>query len=317
MKDQKLTWYSIVFFIVLTQVLLLTPSQVYEPQFTVTYPSKADVVLEGFTVVQVPLKGGKVEIKAEHANVYKELDFVELNFVKSYFEDEKSSQVELESKKGKYFSALQEVEGTEDVKIKVNQGYQMETPAMKYNHKSGQVSTQSAIRIVGPVATEPELILKGNGLDGNVKKNEFRVLTDIFCEKLVPQNPNLRYTIRSDTLFLYPGENKAVFDGGVKVEQEDFHMTSEKYEVFFKKEQKDIDQAVASGKVIFWQGERHGKAEEAVFLNAEKRIILKGNPEVQVGEGTLRGEVIVFHTDTEKIESFNVQGDFQQKGLKI
>ena len=317
MKEQRYTWYSIVFFLVLAQVLLLTPSQVYEPQLKVNYPSKADLVLEGFTVVQMPLKGGKVEIKAEHANIYKELDFIELNFVKSYFEDEKKSQVELESKKGKYFSALQEVEVADDVKIKINQGYQMETATMKYNHKSGLVNTQEAIKVMGPVAALPELVLNGNGLEGDVNKHEYRVLTNIDCEKRVPQNPNLRYTIQSDTLFLYPDRNKAVFDGDVKVEQEDFHMTSEKYEVFFKKEQKDIDQAVARGQVIFWQGDRRGRAEEAVFLNTEKRIILKGNPEVEVGEGTLHGEVIIFHTDTQKIESFNVQGDFKQKGLKI
>jgi len=317
MKDQKLTWYSIIFFLVLTQVLLLTPKQVYEPEFRVSYPSKADLVLEGFTVVQVPLKGGKVEIKAEHANIYRELDFIELDLVKSYFEDEKNSQIELESKKGKYFSELAEVEVMDDVKMRVNQGYQVETPAMKYNHKSGQVSSQDDIHLVGPFLSEPEIILNGSGLEGNAKKNEYRVLTNIDCEKRVPQNPKLHYTIQSDTLFLYPDQNKAIFDGDVKVVQEDFHMTSEKYEVFFKKEQNDIDQAVALGKVIFWQGERRGSAQEALFLNTEKKIILKGNPEVSVGEGTLKGEVIVFHTDNQKIESFNVEGDFKRKGLKI
>ncbi len=317
MNEEKYTWYSIVFFLVLTQVLLLTPSQVHEPQFRVNYPSKADLVLEGFKVVQVPLKGGRVEIKAEHANLYKQQDFMELNFVKSYFEDEKNSHVEIEGRNGKYFSELAEVEMAEDVKIKINEGYQVETPSMKYNHKTGHVQSRDDIKVVGPVATEPEIILSGNGLEGDSKKNEYRVLTNIDCEKRVPQNPQLRYTIQSDTLFLYPDQNKALFEGAVKVEQEDFHMTSEKYEVFFKKEQKDIDQAVASGKVVFWQGERKGKAEEAIFLNSEKRIILKGNPEVYVGEATLHGEVIVFHTDTQKIESFNVQGDFEQKGLKI
>src|SRR3989338_989566 len=196
MKDQKLTWYSIIFFLVLTQVLLLTPKQVYEPEFRVSYPSKADLVLEGFTVVQVPLKGGKVEIKAEHANIYRELDFIELDLVKSYFEDEKNSQIELESKKGKYFSELAEVEVMDDVKMRVNQGYQVETPAMKYNHKSGQVSSQDDVHLVGPFLSEPEIILNGSGLEGNAKKNEYRVLTNIDCEKRVPQSilVNTRYS---------------------------------------------------------------------------------------------------------------------------
>ncbi|MBI2609060.1 MAG: LPS export ABC transporter periplasmic protein LptC [Deltaproteobacteria bacterium] len=314
MFKHKDSWYSVIFFVVLCQVLLFSPSQVFEPVLKVSYPSKADLVLEGFSVIQAPYESGeKINIQAEHANVFQEQDVVLLDIIHGFLEDKEGKRFFFESKKGQYFPSEQKVVAQDRVTMRLPQGYEIKTEKLNYLNNGKSMSSDEHIEFSGPDLKKPELILKGRGLFGDVERKEYRILYEIYCEKKDFMDVGLNYTITSQSMKFLPATHKAVFVGDVHVVQKDFLMTSDTYEVFVKSQGGEVNKAIAKGRVKIKQGERSAKAESATFINSQKRLILKGDPEVVIGENTLRGDVIIFHTDTQKIESYNVEGEFDEK----
>ncbi len=313
MKKQEYSWSSVVFFVILTQVLLLSPSSIYEPRLKINYPTKADIVLENFKIVEVPLKGGKVEIKAGGADIYQGDNLIFLNVLEGYIENPNGSYFGVEAERGKYFSNKQDLQIENKVLMTLDTGYQLETDYMEYIHNEKRVRSPSMLQFQGPNPKQPQIIVVGQGVEGDVSQGEYQILRDIKCERRVFNDLKQTYNITSETLMVYPNQKKALFEGNVNITQKDFHMTAKKYEIYFQEKNNEPDKAIASGDVLLWQGNRRAEAKEAVFLTNQNKLVLRGNPKAYVGENVLRGKIIIFHTGSQKIESYNVEGEYRQK----
>ena len=109
-----------------------------------------------------------------------------------------------------------------------------------------------------------------------------------------------RTVITSDTLLFDYQESIAIFEGNVRVEDEQVTMTCEKLYVYFD-ENSEIDSVVASGDVHIVQADREARAERAVYRASEGSIVLTENARLFRGIEELRGDEIQIFTESEKV----------------
>lgn len=122
-----------------------------------------------------------------------------------------------------------------------------------------------------------------------------------------PVKNNGPIRIVSDRLDAYNDKGLVVFSGNVVATQEDRIIKSDTLYLYYEKKEgkskkigsKDIikagelERAEAKGNVRITQGEKVVTGENAVFYNAEQKIIVTGNTVMQDGDNIIKGEKII------------------------
>lgn len=95
--------------------------------------------------------------------------------------------------------------------------------------------------------------------------------------------------ITSDRLEGDTGQNVVRFVGNVIARRGDLTLCSESISIIYDRESKSVKELVAEGGVKIIQRNRTATGEKAVFVNAENKIILTGNPKVWEGANIIKG----------------------------
>jgi lipopolysaccharide transport protein LptA len=106
--------------------------------------------------------------------------------------------------------------------------------------------------------------------------------------------------ITSETLLFDYKRSIAVFEGKVRVEDAQVTMTCAKLYVYFNSTN-EIDSVVARENVHVVQGDRHAKANHAVYRASDGSITLTEGARLFRGSEELRGDEIQIFTDSEKV----------------
>lgn len=107
-------------------------------------------------------------------------------------------------------------------------------------------------------------------------------------------------TIKSNELSTDSKNRTATFTGKVTARQGDLTIYADRVVVHYKQEGGDVDRVDAVGNVRIVQGDRLATAREGVYLSAEQKIVLSGEPKVFQGENTVSGKVITYFVNEEK-----------------
>ncbi|AJE03004.1 lipopolysaccharide transport periplasmic protein LptA [Geobacter pickeringii] len=107
-------------------------------------------------------------------------------------------------------------------------------------------------------------------------------------------------TIKSNELSTDSKSRTATFTGKVTARQGDLTIYADRLVVHYKQEGGDVDRVDAIGNVRIVQGDRLATAREGVYLSAEQKIVLSGDPKVFQGENTVSGKVITYFVNEEK-----------------
>jgi len=123
-------------------------------------------------------------------------------------------------------------------------------------------------------------------------------------------------TIHADEMAFSGQAQTVTFDGQVRVSQDDVRLSAQRLEVTLnralggtsngekdKKGEKDngkagIQHMVATGDVVFIQGERRATAQQAVYDPTAQTVVLSGDPNVTDTSMTVSGERITVHLDS-------------------
>ncbi len=100
--------------------------------------------------------------------------------------------------------------------------------------------------------------------------------------------------ITSDTLTADNKNHTAVFEGTVVAKTEDITMHSDKMTVFYNNEEGKIIKIHAVGSVKVRNKERALFSDEAIYIDAEEKIIFTGNPKAVEGGNIITGKQIIF-----------------------
>jgi lipopolysaccharide export system protein LptA len=120
-------------------------------------------------------------------------------------------------------------------------------------------------------------------------------------------------TIHADEMAFSGQAQTVTFDGNVRVSQDDIRLTATRLEVTLIRAsgstangngsnsgnaKSGIRHMVATGQVVFIQGERRATAKRAVYDPTAQTVVLSGNPNVTDTSMTVSGERITVHLDS-------------------
>lgn len=97
------------------------------------------------------------------------------------------------------------------------------------------------------------------------------------------------------------GRRRFVFTGNVRVTQEDMSLRADRLEAFYPEGGSQPERLVARGHVVVTQNDRRASCDEATYVNAQQRVICRGNAEMQQGSDRVRGKEIELHLDTRQL----------------
>jgi lipopolysaccharide export system protein LptA len=106
--------------------------------------------------------------------------------------------------------------------------------------------------------------------------------------------------ITSRTLTADNKNHTAVFEGSVKAVSGDIEMYSDRMTVYYNESKKKINRIHAVGNVKVHRKNRALFADEAVYLEDERKIIFTGNPKVVEGENVITGRQITFFLEDDR-----------------
>ncbi|MBI5287295.1 MAG: lipopolysaccharide transport periplasmic protein LptA, partial [Deltaproteobacteria bacterium] len=107
--------------------------------------------------------------------------------------------------------------------------------------------------------------------------------------------------ITSNTMEAIKKERLVIFKGKVVAQQKEFTVYSDELYVYYNEgEKEDIREIIAVGNVKMTQLDRVATGDRAVYYSGERRIVLTGNPQVQQGSDTVRGEKVIVFLDEDK-----------------
>jgi lipopolysaccharide transport protein LptA len=91
------------------------------------------------------------------------------------------------------------------------------------------------------------------------------------------------------------------FKGNVIANQEDVTLYSDRLVVYYEEASNELTQIVAEGAVRIVQADKRATGEKAVFDNAERRIVLTGNPVIRQGKNVVIGDMITIFVDQDRV----------------
>lgn len=118
-----------------------------------------------------------------------------------------------------------------------------------------------------------------------------------------PQQPKKTKTVITcdgDALFDYE-KNKAYFNKNVKVVSADGNIDADRISAYLDSKTKKVTEIVAEGNVKIMRGENITYSDKATYVEADKKVILTGNPKlVLYQEGGIDGALLAAPTTSEK-----------------
>jgi len=110
--------------------------------------------------------------------------------------------------------------------------------------------------------------------------------------------------VESDRLEFDYEKNRLVYRGSVHVVQGDLELTAKVLTVTFDRagelERAELNRVVAQGDVVIVQGERRATGQRAVFDQATRQLILRGDPVLRDGPNEVQGDRITVYLDEER-----------------
>ncbi len=115
-----------------------------------------------------------------------------------------------------------------------------------------------------------------------------------YASALIEKSEKSPIIITSETLTADNKSNTAVFEGSVVAKTKDITMYSNKMTVFYNNKEKKISKIHAVGDVKVHNEERALFSDEAIYIDAEEKIIFTGNPKAVEGDNMITGKQIIF-----------------------
>ncbi len=107
--------------------------------------------------------------------------------------------------------------------------------------------------------------------------------------------------VEADKLEFDYEKNRLIYRGSVHVVQGDLELTSKHLIVTFDRadelQKAQLNRVVAQGDVVITQGERRASGERAVFDQASRQLILRGDPVLRDGPNEVQGDRLTVYLD--------------------
>lgn len=124
----------------------------------------------------------------------------------------------------------------------------------------------------------------------------------LFLPTLLFSEEGKKYPINitSDSMEAETKANKVTFNGNVVARQKDMTIKSDKLTATYSEGGKELREVLATGNVRITQQDKIATADNALFLDVERKIILTGSPKVWQGKDIVSGDRIIYFLDEDR-----------------
>ncbi|MDP1890077.1 MAG: LPS export ABC transporter periplasmic protein LptC [Gemmatimonadaceae bacterium] len=237
-------------------------------------------------------KGKKAwDLSGKRADIFNEV--VKLKeVVGNHYADKES--IKLTADSGDFNKSSGVVHLEDNVVITTSGGAKLTTDSLDWDRKQQIVSTLDKVNL-----QRLDMNLSGVGAVGATALKQVEIGKDVRLEiepKDKQKDKKEKIVITCDgPLEVDYEKNIAVFNNNVKVEKTDLTIYSDKMQVYFTSKQGDpkndqesalmsnsINKIVSQGNVRIVRGENTSYSQEAVYTDADKKIILTGRPQIVI-----------------------------------
>lgn len=107
--------------------------------------------------------------------------------------------------------------------------------------------------------------------------------------------------VSADKLELLNREGRAIYSGHAKAIRDSTTVTCDTLTVFYGAG-REVERIDAAGHVDAVDSDRHATGETAAYDNRTGVLVVHGDPQAQLGERTVRGQLVTFTTGLDRIE---------------
>lgn len=126
------------------------------------------------------------------------------------------------------------------------------------------------------------------------------ILLALFSIATAGEESRQPINITSNSLEAETKANKVVFKGNVVARQKDMTITSDELTATYGDNGKELKEVLAAGNVRITQQDMIAVADNALFMNTDRKIILTGNPKVWQGKDVVSGDKIIYFIDEKR-----------------
>ncbi len=117
-------------------------------------------------------------------------------------------------------------------------------------------------------------------------------------------------------------QGRVILKDEVVITQGDFRIDADEATIIFDNKSRDVTKVLANGRVKISRSASEAKdrvraeCNEAIFYNAERKVLLRGNAKLWRSEDLVRGKQITYELDSGWIKADRVEGVVQPAGQK-
>ena len=109
------------------------------------------------------------------------------------------------------------------------------------------------------------------------------------------------FIITSDSLEVFTKMGKADFKGNVEAKRKDFTLRCNNLEAYYNKEG-IVEKLLCKENVVIVQKDRIITGNNALYEQDKSRVTLTGKPEIKQSENLVKGKIIYFYVDDDRVE---------------
>jgi LPS export ABC transporter protein LptC len=208
------------------------------------------------------------EIKGRSANVIDHI--VKLQDISAITYGRKNT-LELTADEGTYDKMTNKIYFVKNVVINSSDGARVSAETMDWDSKTNVILADGRVKI-----EREEITLWGRGVTGEPELKKARFREDVRIEMY---NGTTIITCEGPLDIDYE-KNMATFNEDVKIKDAKGEVTSKKLFAYLNPDSKAITKAIAKGEVKIKRGENFSQSDEVIYLAEERKVIMKGSPQL-------------------------------------
>lgn len=233
-------------------------------------PEDAQQKLSNFTLAGYEQQGKKKwEVQGDSADI--KSNIIELDKITAKTYDEQSDII-VTADKGSVNTSSGEIKLKENVVATTSDGSKMTTDYLDWKAKEEKVTTDAVVFVENETM---KTTAKGAVAEPTLKK--VKLSEDVVMNVM----PATTITCDGPLEFDY-ANNVAVLNNNVKVVDDKGEVYADKVIAYFTQGSRELDKVIAKGNVRIVKDGDTTYSEEAVYLVKEKRVILKGQPQLVI-----------------------------------
>ena len=265
---RKILVHSLILFLIFANVSCAKKKQ--ETPMAAAPPEGVEQQISKFQLSGYTTGGSKKwDIEGDTANVL--ADFVKLNNIvaKAYGAEMPAT---LTADTGVVDKKTNNIHLQTNVVVNAQGGAKLKTDNLDWKAHTQEVHTEADV-----VVQKDNMETTGRGLDGQTQLQKVKILENV----TVKIQPATVITC-SGALEVDYGNNIAVFNKDVKIEDDRGKLAADKMTIYFDQKNQKLKKVVAQGHVVISRGENFSTSEEATYLADENKVILSGSPRIEI-----------------------------------